>query len=97
MRALLLLPAGYSAQVEVRAFRGFRVAAPKYFSGAAVDVFVAVMAPCLCGPVRFGCKVAHKHFFEKNPQGFAEGSVKEFKRAENAAQETNRTLIAAPN
>jgi hypothetical protein len=30
-----------------------------------------------------------KTFFKKNPQGFAEGSVKEYKRAETAKQARN--------
>jgi hypothetical protein len=48
-------------------------------------------------PVRHRYKVAHKHFFKKNPQGFAEASVKEYKRAATAPQAIHRTLIAAPN
>jgi hypothetical protein len=38
-----------------------------------------------------------KTFFFKSPQGFAEGSVKEYKRAETASKSNKRTLIAAPN
>jgi hypothetical protein len=56
--------------------------------------FLARSASSLVG---HRCKVAHKHFFKKSPQGFPEASVKEYKRAATAPQAIHRTLIAAPN
>jgi hypothetical protein len=55
------------------------------------------LARSACNWSAKGCEVAHKHFFKKNPQGFAEASVKEYKRAATAPQAIHRTLIAAPN
>jgi hypothetical protein len=59
--------------------------AAKYLPEDAVDLVVAKeKASGSYAWKRY--KVACQHFFYKFPQGFAEGSVKEYKRAETAKQ-----------